>query len=340
MRVLLIGATGFIGPHVVRKLACRGHELAVFHRGEHRLERPVREIIGDRKRLGASAGQIRDFAPEVVIDMVLSSGAQAEQLLETIRGVARRVIALSSMDVYRAVGISHGAEQGPLQDLPLTEDSELRRVPAYPEEHIRAMLSLYSWVDERYNKVDVERVLFGVSDGGPAVTILRLPMIYGPGDLGHRFYPVLKRIQDGRRRIIFTDDFAAWRGPKGYVEDVAHAIVLATISEQAAGRLYNVAEQESFTELEWAQMIAREISWDGEFVVVPRERAPKHLVLPYNFAQHWVASSERIRSELRYKEKLPVADRVKRTVEWELANPPSQYPFAQFDYEAEDRAAA
>jgi uncharacterized protein YbjT (DUF2867 family) len=33
MRVLAIGATGFIGPHVVRRLLRRGHDVAVLHRG-------------------------------------------------------------------------------------------------------------------------------------------------------------------------------------------------------------------------------------------------------------------------------------------------------------------
>jgi len=34
MRMLLIGASGFIGPHVVRGLVDGGHEVAVFHRGK------------------------------------------------------------------------------------------------------------------------------------------------------------------------------------------------------------------------------------------------------------------------------------------------------------------
>ena len=34
MKVLVIGGTNFIGPHVVRQLIERGHEVAVFHRGE------------------------------------------------------------------------------------------------------------------------------------------------------------------------------------------------------------------------------------------------------------------------------------------------------------------
>jgi hypothetical protein len=50
------------------------------------------------------------------------------------------VIMLSSIDVYRAVGISHGTETGPLQKVPLTEESALRRnLHPYPPESLQLM---------------------------------------------------------------------------------------------------------------------------------------------------------------------------------------------------------
>ena len=47
--------------------------------------------------------------------------------MNIFRGATQRVVMLSSVDVYRGVGILHGTESGPLQDVPLTEQSELRR---------------------------------------------------------------------------------------------------------------------------------------------------------------------------------------------------------------------
>jgi nucleoside-diphosphate-sugar epimerase len=122
------------------------------------------------------------------------------------------------------------------------------------------------------------------------------------------------------------------------VEDVASAVVLAT-SPQAMGRVYNVCEADSFGELDWARKIAAASGWDGEFVVLPHDRTPKHLLWPGNTAQHIVASSDRIRKELGYRELLPRDDAIRRTIDWERANPPAQ-PLAQFDYEAEDAALA
>src|SRR5713101_8049614 len=88
----------------------------------------------------------------------------------------------------------------------------------------------------------------------------------------HRFFPLLKRFADGRSSILLPDDFASWRGPRGYVENVAHAIALAATSEQAAGRIYNICEEPSLSELEWQTRITKQMNWPGKFVVLPRER--------------------------------------------------------------------
>jgi len=67
---------------------------------------------------------------------VLSAVRQVAELLEVFRGLARRLVVLSSMDVYRAAGVLHGSEPGPLQELPLTEDSTLRSRPLYSSEQL------------------------------------------------------------------------------------------------------------------------------------------------------------------------------------------------------------
>ncbi len=41
--------------------------------------------------------------------------------MDTFRGVAEAVIAASSIDVYRACGVLHGSEEGPLEPVPLTD---------------------------------------------------------------------------------------------------------------------------------------------------------------------------------------------------------------------------
>jgi nucleoside-diphosphate-sugar epimerase len=338
MKILLIGGSGFIGRFTAQQLQQSGHNVTVFHRGNTKAPEGAAEVLGNHQSLQDHQPEFRRQNFDVVVDFVLSSGRQAQQVMDTFRGISGRVVALSSMDVYRAWGVFYGVEPGGLQELPLTEDSELRtsRI-TYPPEVLKRAQSIYGWLDDEYDKIPVEQAV--LSDSRLPGTILRLPMIYGPGDPLHRFHPVLKRIDDGRKQIIFADDVAPLRTPRGYIEDVGAAIAHAATSPKAAGRIYNVCEAESFGELDWAQKIAAATEWDGEFVVLPHDRTPKHLLWPGNTAQHVVASSERIRKELDYRELLPREEAIRRTIEWERANPPA-LPLSQFNYEAEDEALA
>src|SRR5215471_9068531 len=336
MKVLAIGGTGFIGQFAIPRLHEAGHGVTVFHRGGTRAPAGAREIIGDRKDMSSHRAAFARENFDAVIDFIVSSERDAKELIQTFRGLTRRLIALSSMDVYRAMGVLRKTEPGPPQELPLTEDSDLRTRSHYSPEEMKGMHAILPWIDEDYEKIAVERTLLSNQDL-PA-TILRLPMIYGPGDYIHRFYYILKRMDDQRPAIIFADDFAAWRSPRGYVENVADAIVLAATSDRATGRIFNVCEEESFSELDWAKKIAAATGWKGEFVVLPRESAPPHLQPPGNHAQHLVASSQRIRQELGYRETVPQEEGIRRTIIWERAHPPRQVLFGPFDYAAEDAA--
>src|SRR5579859_3360958 len=241
------------------------------------------------------------------------------------------------MDVYRAWGVALELEAGPLDPLPITEDSPLRTTrKVYPEESLKILRNTFTWLNEDYDKIAVEEAI----QGDPAVSwsILRLQMVYGPGDPLHRFFPLLKRITDGRSTILFSEDFAAWRGPRGYVENVAHAIAVVATSDRAAGRIYNICDEPSLSEHAWQSKIAKQMNWKGRFVLLPRGQTPKHLLQPGNAAQHLVASSDRIRTGLGYEEPVELEEAIRRTIAWEQQNPPGIVNPQQFDYSAEDAA--
>lgn len=339
MRILVIGGNGFLGTQLVQELIQGGHDLALFHRSADGVPAPgVIQIQGDRNRLNAFEGEIRRFAPQVIVDMILSSGNQAETLAAFARSLNARVVAISSMDVYRAWGVLLGTESGGLEPMPITEDSPLRTGRrGYPPEMVKVMKSIFTWLDPEYDKIAVEQATMS---GGTANTVVRLPMVYGPGDRLHRMYGVLKRIDDGRPAIILPDDYAPWRGPRGYVENVAHAIALVATSDQASGRIYHVCEEPTSTELEWVKRIAAQTDWNGRFVLMPKQKTPQHLLMPFNISQHVVANSDRIRKELGFSELVKTDEAIRRTVEWERTHTPAGSSFHQFDYEAEDRALA
>lgn len=324
MRALILGGTKFVGPHVVRRLAERGHEVAIFHRGETETDLPssVHHVHGDFSEFANYVDQLRALSPEVVLDMVPFREEDAQRL-KSFKGVARRVVAISSGDVYRAFGRIWRTEPGPPDPIPLTEDSPLR------EKLSHAGLD--------YNKTAVERGVMG--DPDLRGTILRLPATHGPGDSQHRLFKYLKRMDDQRPFIMLDENLANWQWSRGYVEDVAHAIVLAVTDERAAGRIYNVADTTAFAEAEWVRQIARVHGWKGEVIAVPGEQLPPSLRSDmFDLSQQYVVDTSRIRRELGYAEEVSFDEALRRTIEWERANPPEKLDPDLFDYAAEDAA--
>src|SRR5438132_13055133 len=99
MRILILGATGFIGPYVVRKLFNEGQSVAVFHRGKTDADLPdrVEYILGDRNDLSSFRKDFEKFKPRVVIDMIPFTEQDAETVMRAFNGIAERVVAISSM---------------------------------------------------------------------------------------------------------------------------------------------------------------------------------------------------------------------------------------------------
>lgn len=332
MRVLIVGGTGFIGPYVVSRLLARGHEVALFHRGvsQLRISGDVVHINGARAELPSFTEQFRHFTPEVVLDTFAYSEQDARTTVEVFRRIARRLVVLSSMDVYRAYGRLLGTEPGPTEPVPLTEAAPLRS-ELYPYRgKIEGM--------DDYEKILVERTV--IADAELPGTVLRLPMVHGPGDYQHRFFPYLKRMDDNRPAILLEEGYASLRVSRGYVENVAEAIALAVCDERATGRTYNVGETEVITEAEWTRLVGQAAGWDGDVIELPAGELPRHLDPKLHNNQHLVCNTTRIRQELGYEEDVSREEALRETVAWERRNSPEEVEAGQFDYAAEDEALA
>jgi nucleoside-diphosphate-sugar epimerase len=340
MRILVIGGTGFVGPHVIGRLVSLGHQVAIFHRGRAEADLPgsVIHFHGDREKLGHFRSELAGFAPEVVLDTRPLTEVHGRDVMSAFKGLARRVVALSSGDVYRAYDVIKRLEAGPITAGPLSEDAPLRRyLYPYRQQTPRAPDDPMRWADD-YEKILVERAVMGEPE--LPGTILRLPMIYGPGDESHRLFGYLKRMDDGRRAILLEPVHSRWRWSRGYVENVADAIVLTIEQESAAGRIYNVGEPEALSEAEWVRAIGQVVGWSGVVVSLAAHELPPRLRPAENFHQHLVYDTSRIRAELGYIEHVSRTEALRRTVDWERAHPPRSIDAAEFDYASEDAALA
>jgi nucleoside-diphosphate-sugar epimerase len=323
MLILIIGGTGFIGPHIIRVLVQQGHSLTLFHRGKTTTSLPpgVVEMFGDRGKLEDYKVEFRRLAPDVVLHTNAFCKDDAHSFVRTFAGIAQRSVVLSSIDVYRAFGRLHRTEPGPADPTPLTEDSPLRERP-----------SIHGAGCE---KLDVEHVF--MSERDLPSTVLRLPAVYGPGDHLRRFRDYLIRMFAKRPVILMEDNFAAWRWSHSYVENVASAIALAVTDNRAASCIYNVGEAEVPTEIERVRALGRAADWLGEVIAMQRSSLPAHLLENVDWNQLWTVDTKRIRNDLGFKEHIPVEEALRRTISWHrtlTAGATEPRP----DYAAEDTA--
>src|SRR5438132_14427589 len=104
MRVLVIGGTGFIGSQVARRLIEAGHDLTIFHRGQTTAELPANHISGERRDLQAFTSEFKRIKPDVTLDMICYNEQEAKGLIASLDSICKRIVVVSSMDVYRSYG--------------------------------------------------------------------------------------------------------------------------------------------------------------------------------------------------------------------------------------------
>ena len=315
MNVLVLGGTRFIGPVVVRRLVASGHAVTVFHRGQTEADLPasVPHLHGDRVHLLDFRDAFARLRPDVVLDLCAMTEHHARTAVAVFEGLARRVVVVSSQDVYRVYDRFLRRDPGPPGPVPFTEEAPLRR-HLYP---YRAMAPSEDHLFYHYDKILVERAYQRAA--ALPVTVLRLPQVYGPGDNQHRLFPYLKAMEEGRPAISLEAGQAAWRWTRGYVENVAAALALAAEDDRAAGQVYNVGEETAWTEAEWIRRIGAVMGWTGRIgglTSSDSEASGK------DWRHHFVAATHKIRDELGYRAPVALDEALRRTIAWERAHPP------------------
>jgi nucleoside-diphosphate-sugar epimerase len=309
MTVLLIGGTGFVGRHVTRRLAGDGHAVSVFHRGQTDPDLPasVSSIHGTRDAQDALRGALDAVAPDVVVDVIPYTDAQADALVEVANGRTERLVVLSSGDVYRQYDGLRGHSDGPPDPVPLTEKAPLR-ASRHP---YRGADAEFVYAHD-YDKILVEEQ---VRAGDVPATILRLPKVYGPHDGQHHVGRALSRLREAGGELVLSEEEARWRWSRGYVSNVAAAIVAAVTDPVAAGRTYNVGEPDALPRATWLRRVAEVAGLDTAIrtgLEVEPSEAP-----PFDWAYDMALDTRRIRTELKFAEEISHQQALVRSVLWE-----------------------
>ena len=320
MRVIVFGGTRFIGRAIVEELAAAGHDVLVVHRGNLEPDDmpPVPHLHADRMELPANRSELAAFGPEAAVDCRALTKADSEVVLDALPSGLRLVV-ISSIDVYRAFGALNDERE--TDPVPLDEDSAVRPT-RYPYRGLMPGM-------ENYDKLDVEDVYLA-----RGATSVRLPMVYGEHDYQLREEFILRRLRAGRSRIPFGA--GTWLASRAYVRDVARGVQLVLDTPDAAGHVFNLCEDRTYSMRMWSRMILDAAGSTLELVRVADDLLPDDLKPTGTMSQHIAVSAHRARLMLGWTTSDP-AESLGTSVRWHLANPP---PNPDPDFSADDRALA
>jgi len=330
MKVLVIGGTRFIGAFAAKLLLNKGHEVVLFHRkkSNNAIIKGVNHIYGDFERFEEKITEIKKFNPDIVLDMIARTEKHANKLVDLCNKInCKKVVAISSGDVYRAYENIIGIKKGNIQSVPIKEEDELRTV-YFPLKNF----NMGKAADE-YEKMLIEKAITE-NCTNLAWSILRLPAVYGPCDYQMRMFEYIKPMVDKRPYILIDEGLAEWVESKCYVENAAQAIVKVIENNNANGNIFNVGEYDSASELKWIEKIAKIMNWNGKIIKVPSGRILDHS--EFNTEQNWVMNTSKIRKKLGYCECVSFDEGLKRTIEWELQSEYKKEASKKIDYKKED----
>lgn len=249
--ILVLGGTGFIGPHLVTRAVERGHRVSIFTRGRREAELPdgIERLIGDRNgKLEALEGRAWD----VVIDDSATNPDWVRQSTALLAPRVGRYLFTSSTGVYY-----------PYLTAGLSEADPVHTVAKDANDGSESFGT---------RKAQCEAVV--QSAFGNRGVIVRPTYIVGPGDYTDRFtyWPVrLDRGGDvlapGKRsdRVQFVD-----------VRDLA-AFMLSLVERDASGIFNAVGPQEPMTieaflrEAQQALRSTATLTWVDDYDLLAKE---------------------------------------------------------------------
>jgi len=179
MQILILGGTGFIGPHQVRYAVSRGHKVTVFNRGRRQADLPdsVEHLLGDRNN---DLQSLKGREWDAVIDNPTTLPRWVRDSASLLKDAAKQYVFISTISVYADVSHPGMDETSPL--LPYKGVDAMAEKDVTPE--------LYGPL-KALSEREAEKWFPGKS------TVIRPGLIVGPGDTSDRFTYWPSRIDRG-----------------------------------------------------------------------------------------------------------------------------------------------
>lgn len=244
MKVLVTGAAGFLGGHLVDMLLERGDEVRA-------MVRPVEDTSYLRTRSGVEIvnGDLTDVA----------SLKRVVQGVERVYNVGAKTGPWGPENVYHAINVQglasliHSAMDAGVQRIVHTSSIT---VYGHSLHGIVTENDPFHAEDNPYSRTKIagERLIANlVKDQGAPVVIVRPAWIYGPRDIAS-FAKYVSRVESGKFFLIGSGQNIV---PAVYVRDVAQGLIQAgDASDNVIGQGYTLANDERVTQETYLNTIA------------------------------------------------------------------------------------
>jgi len=175
MHLLILGGTGFVGPHQVRYALSRGHKVTLFNRGRRPKDWPaeVEELTGDRDTNDYASLQGRRF--DVCIDNPSAVPHWVRDAAAVLKGQVGHHLFVSTLSVY-ASNAEPGADETAARERYSGDDRYAETMAS-----LRKNMALYGPLKAACE----DEVL--AQYGAAHCAIVRPGLIVGPGDETDRF---------------------------------------------------------------------------------------------------------------------------------------------------------
>jgi len=317
----VVGGTGPTGVPIVRGLVERGWSVTILHRGAHETDETPAAVVHEHRDPYDDA-QLRDYFANETFDLVVAMYGRLRRIAEVTRGRTGQFVSVGGVPAYRGwmnpwLGLP----------VPVAEDAPVVDAPGDDE--------------KGYRIVRTEEAVFAAHAGAAH---FRYPYVYGPRQLVPREWLVVRRVLDGRDRIVVAEDGLTLHH-HGFTENLAHAVLLAVDRPHAAaGKVFNVGDEEVLSVRDVVELVAAALGHRFEIVSMPYQLAvPARPLLAQPLPTHRVLDLTRVRRDLGYHDVVPARDAIALTARWLAEHPPERGGMEEtvltdpFDYAAEDR---